>query len=734
MVKQSKSILARLLANENITVQRGNYPTAYFDVEKRVLGLPLWEDFGKDVEDLLIGHEVGHALFTPADGWHDSPKDLKIPRSFLNVVEDIRIERKIQSMYPGLVNSFKKGYKVFSDQNFFKTEGRDLQEYSLIDRINLKAKLRDLINVDFSLEEKQYVDKAFSTETWEDVLEASKALYEFMKDQEEDEIPSPEDSSDEEYQDFSDEDHESESSSTGSESDEKDTESGGDAQSSSEDDDDDDKEGEEVNQDSVSQTDQESNQDPVEEEKAASDSSDGDDQSEESDIESETDMAFRENESKLELKSTTGSNQPKYLAPMSRFVARNIIVPYPKLKEARIKAKEYWYSHTERELSEAFKDFESDTKKVTSLLAKEFEMRKAAFRTIRASESNSGTINVNKLHSYKYEEDIFQKVTNLADAQSHGMVMLVDFSGSMQSTIGDVINQTLSLISFCKKVNIPFEVYSFTTRQQWNSDIDLSALSSGEIDPSSVSMLHLLSSSFGKTDYQEAYRELFYTGYLFQENRNQISQLERLGGTPLSEALMVADLVISDFKRKHGIQKTNLVVLSDGEGSPPRTVYERLDPNISVSHSEYAIDFNNKIVNVYRQFISSHLVKELSKKGINTTCFYITSNNRDINSCSYLIWTNSNKNDHPNRLGITEVDEEIRKGYKKERLVLYKDTCGYNQFFVIKASGKSLETSIETLEISPDASKSQIKKAFSKYSKSKKTNRVLATKFAEAIA
>ena len=96
MVKQSKSILARLLANENITVQRGNYPTAYFDVEKRVLGLPLWEDFGKDVEDLLIGHEVGHALFTPADGWHDSPKDLKIPRSFLNVVEDIRIERRLR--------------------------------------------------------------------------------------------------------------------------------------------------------------------------------------------------------------------------------------------------------------------------------------------------------------------------------------------------------------------------------------------------------------------------------------------------------------------------------------------------------------------------------------------------------------------------------------------------------------------------------------------------------------
>ena len=96
--------LAKLLATENITVQVGNYNTAWFDIKSRVLGLPDWKDMSKDVEDLFIGHEVGHALFTPYEGWHDSPEKLEgCPRSYINVVEDARIEKNIKSKYPGLV-------------------------------------------------------------------------------------------------------------------------------------------------------------------------------------------------------------------------------------------------------------------------------------------------------------------------------------------------------------------------------------------------------------------------------------------------------------------------------------------------------------------------------------------------------------------------------------------------------------------------------------------------------
>ena len=105
------SSLPKLLAKENISIRHGNYQTPWFDIKNRVLGLPLWKDMGKDVYDLFVGHEVGHALETPYEGWHDSPEKLVgCPRSYINVVEDARIERKVKSRYPGLVGPFSRAY------------------------------------------------------------------------------------------------------------------------------------------------------------------------------------------------------------------------------------------------------------------------------------------------------------------------------------------------------------------------------------------------------------------------------------------------------------------------------------------------------------------------------------------------------------------------------------------------------------------------------------------------
>ncbi len=81
-------------------------------------------------------------------------------------------------------------------------------------------------------------------------------------------------------------------------------------------------------------------------------------------------------------------------------------------------------------------------------------------------------MNTNKLHQYQYSEDIFLSVNRLAQAKSHGMFMLIDFSGSMNGILKDVIKQTITIALFCKKVNIPFEAYSFTTRGN-NKEVNL---------------------------------------------------------------------------------------------------------------------------------------------------------------------------------------------------------------------------------------------------------------------
>ena len=108
-----KTNLAKLLATENLVVEHKSVETASFDVKNRVLTLPVW-NVSDVVYDMLVGHEVGHALFTP-----EECRAPNIPASFINVVEDARIERKIKSTYPGITKSFSAGYKELNQRDFF---------------------------------------------------------------------------------------------------------------------------------------------------------------------------------------------------------------------------------------------------------------------------------------------------------------------------------------------------------------------------------------------------------------------------------------------------------------------------------------------------------------------------------------------------------------------------------------------------------------------------------------
>ena len=50
-----KSQLAKLLATEDLVVEHKQVETASFNVETRVLILPLWEKASNSVYDLLVG-------------------------------------------------------------------------------------------------------------------------------------------------------------------------------------------------------------------------------------------------------------------------------------------------------------------------------------------------------------------------------------------------------------------------------------------------------------------------------------------------------------------------------------------------------------------------------------------------------------------------------------------------------------------------------------------------------
>ena len=181
----SKSLLAKLMATENLTVEQKNVRTASFDVKNRILTVPkLDEKISSQLYDLFMGHEVGHALYTPFDGMMDAINK-KMNMSLINVIEDSRIERKIKNKYPGLKNSFLRAYQELMARDFFETQGKNLNRMNFIDRLNLYSKGGVSLNIQFNDIEKDLVRQVEDTDTYDDVIEVYHKIFSYMKMEEE---------------------------------------------------------------------------------------------------------------------------------------------------------------------------------------------------------------------------------------------------------------------------------------------------------------------------------------------------------------------------------------------------------------------------------------------------------------------------------------------------------------------------------------------------------------------
>ena len=176
-------IYAKLLANENIAVIRARVSTASFDIKNRVLTLPQWKDMSPIVEGMLIGHEVGHALYTP-DAYLKPIEENKKLRGYMNVIEDVRIEKMMKRKYPGIRKTMTMGYQELNDRDFFGvSKVQDMSTLNLIDRINLYFKAGYACGVTFNAEEKEFVKRVEHTETIDDVMTLASDVYNYSVEQ-----------------------------------------------------------------------------------------------------------------------------------------------------------------------------------------------------------------------------------------------------------------------------------------------------------------------------------------------------------------------------------------------------------------------------------------------------------------------------------------------------------------------------------------------------------------------
>ena len=788
----TKSLLAKLLASENLTVEHGNFPTASMDVKNRVLRLPIWKEMRGSLYDLMVLHEVGHALYTPEDGWHASASNKGNGyKSFLNVVEDARIERKIKDKYPGGRRSFTEGYLDLIKKDFFGLRGIDLEELNLIDRINLHFKGGTLHNIEFSDEENEFVEKVKNTVTWADVVRVTDELYEYAKDHDSETDMSDHDGfewveGDEDEENSDDEDEMNSEQSWSDTLDElKEIMENGDLEAGEEE-----KEENSGSSSSMGEGEGESEEDGKsagsgsakdgedgDKSKAGSGNSDGEGEKDSNSMgpgagvgspsdepyipHSTTDENFRSRESEL---VTTDESASMFYVNLPVANLDNIIIDHKEIHKVisdhySVSGEEYvrggeTHDRTE-EITEAgkdFVDFRNKNKKTVEYLAKEFEMKKAADAHSRTATANSGIIDTGMLHTYKYNEHIFRKINVTADGKNHGLVMVVDWSGSMGRNIKGTIDQMMVLVMFAKRVNIPFEVFLFsdsyhsefmksTDRHDSESWTHKDGGKEGDLVIDKHHLLNVFSSRMRANELHTAYINMTaiagaydrtYSHYYDSSYRTLPSKLS-LGGTPLNASLLAINTFIPEFKAKNGVQIVNLIYLTDGESFGGHSVWKRRDDSETerfgsknhvllrdtVTKKEYEIS-DSYYIRFSRGSVTNALVEALrDKHSCNVVNFYIIDIFKKYDASEF------STADIPPQVILSK--------FRKEGHIIAENYGGWSELYLIKG-GKNLGVEESIFETKEDAKKGEIKRAFAKFNKGKLKNRVLLSKFVDMVA
>ena len=700
-ISESKSLLAKLMATENLHVEQRAVQTASFDVEKRVLIIPkLDENISGYLYDLFIAHEVGHALYTPKDG-------LKLAfdeglQAVANMVEDARIERKIKNKYPGIRSSFVRGYKELLEKDFFGTKGADLNDLGILDRLNLFFKGGPTQGIVFNTKERVLVDAIEKTQSYEDVLEVARLIGIYAKEEREKKRAKMleegiEEIEEESYElDFDDnDDYEDEYDLDPSSSDE--------------------------NSDSDPQVEKKENRD------FKSGYGGSETYQDDGEIRSLTDEEFKKNQTKLFAEK--GSEY--YYGNLPKLNMEKVIWKYKNVYAD--------FRNFEPELAElvthstSFAKIRKETNKVVSYLAKEFEMRKNAEQSKRASIAKTGELDMSKIYSYKFSEDIFRKMTVIPGGKSHGLIMFIDWSGSMSNHLENTVKQLISLTMFCKKVSIPYEVYAFSSETPDNYEQDKIE---GDIDIGRFRLINFLSSKMTASEYSYGCNLLLK----LSNNRYYRSSLFGLGGTPLNEAVLAAMEIVPAFQKSYKLQVVNTVFLTDGEGHSWRNVFvKRTDGYITSTDSDsyqpgVYIPRSQKQMIIRDPVTKSQEILDSYSFGIKSTSTMVKllKERTGCNVVGFYVLAGREMNRTRDYFPKTADFDAIKLKFRKEK-TLVVTTAGFDEYYFLRSEGLDTEDDVE-FDVKENVTRRGLVSAFSKYTKNRVMNRVVLNRFIGMIA
>lgn len=800
----AQSVMARILATENIRVvidPRAN--TAAFDLKNRALILPQWKDMSKSVYDMLIGHEISHALHTPAEGWRDvcnkisgttdhTSQAWQTASLYLNVVEDARIERLIQIKFPGFRRDFIAAYNELNDKNFFGVKGQNMNALTLPDRINLYYKLGTIgsVGISFNTAEDAFIRRIDNAATFADAAQIAEDLFKFCKEQQHKQQQQNQPQSGGNQQ-------QGDQGNNGPQSQDQNADQGGDQggdQGDAED------KGGDQGGDSSRPGSDDGHDDGKSSPKQPADSKQqgqvgGGHSPSANPPAPMTQQKFNDAlkqqvaqdkfSSRLEVPTNlVGCDLTKVLIDCKICVeqARKDLPWLFNPSDAPVMRGSG--ARTEREAVRYYTDkqdkFMQNSKKQIDLLRKQFELRKAAQIAKRESVRKTGILDSVRMVNYKHSEDIFRRNTMLPEGKNHGLVMFVDWSGSMGICLEPVVEQMMVLVEFCRRMQIPYEVFAFTTRnfmsgndprdcnstparrKVWNgevgdsydSDSNEQIMAAGSKRPrvhAEFSLMNIMSSRLSRTEHRDMMlflRALInrqiecYTAYMLPTQRWDLS------GTALDESIVAAMQIVPEFKQSNKLDIVNTIFLTDGETSVPYCQQQLIDPKTKAVYS------GDSMAGSGRDARSTDILllafRDITKS--NAIGMFLTHSGSHIYPESYFrnelkreeaaemaragagakdSWAQSKTRQVARK---TVIDRITKKFNEDNCIVAESGTTGYSEFFFIKSSARVVEEFDPMQEVERGATQAAVKKAFLKSFEGKNKSRVLINQFIELIA
>jgi hypothetical protein len=740
--QNSKSIFARLLATEDITVvHTPTVQTASFDLASRTMHLPVWKDMNHHLYDMLIAHEVGHAIYTPNDknGWEDSskkicPENPAIGQMYLNIVEDARIERLIQKKYPGSKKDFWFGYEDLFDRDIFDLKDKDPKELNLLDRLNLKFKVGPFVDVgEFAPDEQVFLNRMETAETWDDVVAVATDLYSFMAQQVEKEEESNMSIEFGEDGKKTEDSQESESSAPAPK-----------------------KEGEGNNSSSQQQA--------VPSEETSSETTpkvvEGSGTISATPVATNipipnTQKSLEENLQKVFV-DEKASNVKSCLIPepkidniiLSQTAILNLINDHIRVNYLHSEHGRNYYNNKKNLVENIVREFQKASKPSVDLLCKQFEMKKAADVHKRTSVRRTGLLNMDRLHQYKMTDNIFLSRNTTKEGKNHGLVMFLDWSGSMGNVLADTIRQMMVMMAFCRRCNIPYEIYAFSNRHpilNWDNgftDTDSCMNYLWDMPRKDMPYLHfrklclfnLFSSS---TDKHKEFEMLVHcmgyalgyerdgTGFNKPHYMDMIPGWFTLNSTPLEETLGCIPVLHEQFVKKYGRQINHTVILTDGEGDGAGSEYchNIMDPKTRARYDTSSISKIGLRVVCARTQALVDWVKDRTSSRI--VCMQLYPRH---GSTHYVFEYGT---------GIdrrAELEKKNNSQWNKESYIeVPNDLHAFDSYFIVKAKNAFVTDDFEEIDTT-NMTPTKIKTSFIKHQKKKFMSRYMINRFVEMIA